>query len=85
MIYLNPYQNLALGYCKKPNILNKNSSNLIDFYDNFCEGLDKKKNVIQILEYFIYKIRKQDMDILDKKLLEMIEPEILRAVFDNID
>jgi hypothetical protein len=85
MIYLNPYQNLALSYCKKANILHSNYSNLIDFYENFCEGSDEKKNIINILEYFIYKLRKRDTDILDKRLLEMIEPEILKAIYDNID
>ncbi len=84
-MYLNPYQNLALSYCKKANILHTNYMNLIDFYEHFCEETDEKKNVFNILEYFIYKLRKKDTDILDRKLLEMIEPELLKAIYDNID
>jgi hypothetical protein len=85
MMYLNPYQNLALSYCKKANILHTNYMNLIDFYEHFCEESDEKKNVFNILEYFIYKLRKKNTDILDRKLLEMIEPELLKAIYDNID
>ena len=73
------FQNLTLKYCKKANILNTNLTNLIDYNENFLAN-DERHNIVKLIQYFANKIKNQDADQVDKKLLEMIEPEIIKTI-----
>ena len=68
-----------MKYCKKANILNTNLTNLIDYNENFLAN-DERHNIVKLIQYFANKIKNQDADQVDKKLLEMIEPEIIKTI-----
>ena len=84
ILFLNSYQNLSLKFCKKINILNRNLTNLIDYNECF-KGNSKRDNIIIVIKYFLEKIKTKKADELDKKLLEMIQPEILSSIFDLLE
>jgi len=84
ILFLNSHQNLCLKYCKKANILNTNLTNLIDYNEIFQEN-GKKQNIITLIHYFVNLIRSKKADSIDKKLLEMLQPEILTAIIDLIE
>ena len=80
ILSLNSFQNLSLKYCKKPNILNFNSNNIIDKNEQILGG-DDKNNLLSLLKYFLEKIQTNSADNIDKKLLEMLEPELLNIIY----
>jgi hypothetical protein len=84
ILFLNSHQNLCLKYCKKANILNTNLTNLIDYNEIFQEN-GKKQNIITLIHYFVNLIRSKKAESIDKKLLEMVQPEILTAIIDLIE
>ena len=83
MMFLNPFQVLSMRYMKKPNISNVNVSNVVDFYECFTNDKNDVANVQKIIDYFEEKIKTDSLDIMDKKILELLDPEIKKTILLN--
>jgi hypothetical protein len=80
ILFLNPYQSLAAKYTKRPNIFNISMTNVVDYYDYFCNSNNQTRNINKIIEYFSEKIKNNTLDETDKKLLEILDEDIKRAI-----
>lgn len=83
MLFLNPFQALCMRYLKKPNISNINITNVIDFYEKFTTEKSDRNNIQKIIDYFEEKINNNNLDIMDKKLLELLDPEIKKTIVES--
>ena len=83
VLFLNPFQLLSMQYMKKPNILHVNFNNVVDFYEKFTNNKDDSKNIQKILDYFQEKIDDDNLDSVDFKILELLDPEIKRTILIN--
>jgi hypothetical protein len=84
ILFLNPYQTLALRYSKKANIFHINFNNVVDFYEKFCYSKDDQVNINEVMNYFTGKLQAKNMDLMDQKLLELLDGDLKKAILLNV-
>jgi hypothetical protein len=84
ILFLNPYQSLSLRYSKKPNIFNVNLTNVIDYYERFCNSNNHSDNINKIMDYFTEKIKNKTLDMMDQKILEIIDGDLKKAILMSV-
>jgi hypothetical protein len=80
ILFLNPYQSISLQYTNKPNILNINLSNVVDYYENFCNSQNHLINVEKISEYFKEKIKNSSLNEIDLKIFEILDENLKKII-----
>jgi hypothetical protein len=84
ILFLNPYQSLSLRYSKKANIFNINLNNVIDYYERFCNTNDHEENIKKVMSYFSEKIKTKTLDLMDQKILELLDGDLKRAILMSV-
>jgi hypothetical protein len=79
VLLLNYNQNISLDYIKKPNLNSKND--LDSLHINLTRNYDKEMN--DLILYYKQKLERNELDELDKQLIELIDPIIQNKIHSN--
>ena len=81
LLTLNPYQSLIMKYAKKPNIMNVNINNIVDYYERFCNSDDDEANLEIIVNHYADLLKKNMLDSFDKRLVELLDNNVKRMIY----